>query len=127
MVKWDSACLCIASCIPRSATSPDRMEWYLNGTRQRSRMPEEWPTVLPSGTTSNEALHAELNRSIRQTQVMYKETLQVKLDVVFLAKLISHTVATRPPTISQQSSTMILAPASVRDQCMSSRSHFHQF
>jgi hypothetical protein len=51
------------------AAAPQRIEWYLNNTRQRHLMCSEQLSLLPAGTTSNEALHAEINNWFRQTQV----------------------------------------------------------
>ena len=44
-----------------TAASPCRSEWYLNNTRLRLRIPQAWHSLIPSGTTSNESLHAEVN------------------------------------------------------------------
>jgi hypothetical protein len=55
------------------AAAAPRIEWYLNNTRQRHSMCVERLTLLPAGTTSNEALHAEINNWFRQTQVRISE------------------------------------------------------
>ena len=44
------------------AAAPDRVAWLFNGIIVRRSLPTAWLTLLPSGTTSNESLHAESNR-----------------------------------------------------------------
>ena len=46
--------------------------------------------LLPSGTTSNEALHYETNRCFKETQKLHLTSLQQKLDILQLGKLLSH-------------------------------------
>ena len=46
--------------------------------------------LLPSGTTSNEALHYETNRCFKETQELHLTSLQQKLDILQLGKLLSH-------------------------------------
>lgn len=46
--------------ILHTATAPHRVEFYLNNTRMRAAMPPARLSLLPSGTASNEALHAEV-------------------------------------------------------------------
>lgn len=52
-----------------TAAAPARIEFYFNNSRMRHAMPMGQLQLLPSGTASNEALHAEvrllgrLNRS----------------------------------------------------------------
>ncbi len=53
------------------AAAAPRIEWYLNNTRQRHSMCIERLSLLPTGTTSNEALHAEINAWFRQTQARF--------------------------------------------------------
>ncbi len=55
------------------AAAAPRIEWYLNNTRQRHSMGIERLSLLPTGTTSNEALHAEINAWFRQTQASFSE------------------------------------------------------
>jgi hypothetical protein len=42
-----------------TATAASRIEYYLNNTRMRIAMPPARRSLLPTGTASNEALHAE--------------------------------------------------------------------
>eukprot|EP00439_Symbiodinium_sp_Y106_P058484 s676_g8.t1 len=66
-------------------------------------------TLLPSGTSSNEALHSEVKSWFRQTQQMHQSTLQLKLRVLTLGKVLPHYGALRYPTLSQMSSGLVLA------------------
>ena len=44
-----------------SAGDPSRAEWYLNNCRMRDMLKPSRVALLPSGTTSNESLHHEIN------------------------------------------------------------------
>ena len=90
-------------------TSVDRMEWLFNNLRQRYPLPHHVRVLLPSGTTSNEALHAELNSAFRQIQHMHRSTLQLKLRLMRLAKLLAHNSALYSPTSRQMPSAHVLA------------------
>lgn len=91
------------------ATAPERVEWFLNNARLRGSLPPASLHLLPSGTTGNEALHAELNAWFRQVQRLHRSTLQLKLDVLHLAKLLPHQLALTMPTSRQMASGHILA------------------
>jgi hypothetical protein len=67
--------------------------------------------LLPSGTTSNEALHAELNSWFRSTAQIHQATLVLKLAILVLFKLTSHNCALYRPTARQESSSVVLARA----------------
>ena len=47
-------------------TAPEKMEWLFNNLRYRQGLSSSVRSLLPSGTTGNEALHAELNSWFRQ-------------------------------------------------------------
>lgn len=89
--------------------SPDKAEWLFNNLRYRHFLPHNVRTLLPSGTTSNEALHAELNSHFRQVQTLHRATLQLKLNIFRLAKLLSHNAALYSPTARQIPSSHLLA------------------
>lgn len=95
--------------ILHSAAAPARVEWYLNNTRLRYRLDAAKLSLLPSGTASNEALHAELNKWVKQTQCMHQETLRLKLQILTLGKLISHNAALYSPTIRQCGPSVVMA------------------
>ena len=67
-----------------TAAAWDRIEWYLNNTRQRHSMTPSMLSLLPDGSASNEALHAEINNWFRQTQFMH-QALHVSSGLVMLA------------------------------------------
>ena len=64
---------------------------------------------MPVGTTSNEALRAELNNWFRQIQSLHKATLSLKLRIILLSKLVAHNAALYAPTARQMPSTHVLA------------------
>ena len=65
--------------------------------------------MLPSGTSSNEALHAEIKIWFLQTQQIHQSTLQLKLNILTFGKQWPHFAALRRPTLSQMSSQNVLA------------------
>jgi hypothetical protein len=90
------------------------MEWLFNNIRMRARLPADLQGLLPSGTTSNEALHAEINSWFRQTQRIHQSTLRLKFRVLGIAKLLAHTCAMYRPTARQVVAGAVLARASAR-------------
>lgn len=84
-----------------NAGDPERMEWFLNNIRVRAQMEASRWELLPSGTSSNEALHAELNVCFRQTQTLHQSTLRLKLQCLTLAKQLSHESAMYHPSLRQ--------------------------
>jgi hypothetical protein len=80
-------------------------------TRFRHTLSPEKQILLASGTTGNEALHAELNNWFRQTQQLHQSTLKLKLHILTLRKLIAHNSALFQPTSRQMCSNLVLASA----------------
>ena len=95
-------------------TDAEKMEWLFNNLRYRQGLPPEVRMLLPSGTTSNEALHAEMNGWFRQVQAMHRTTLVLKLQVQGLGKLLAHQTALHAPTTMQLPHSLVLAAASCR-------------
>lgn len=91
------------------AGQPDRLEYLFNNLRVRSAMSAAENLLLPTGTTSNESLHAEINGWFRQTQRLHRSTLKLKLDILTLSKLLSHNAALYSPTARQTLSSHVLA------------------
>ena len=48
-----------------NATTAPRVQWLLNAQRLRLLLPPTARALLPTGTTANEAIHAEINRCFR--------------------------------------------------------------
>ena len=65
-----------------SACSPQRLGWFFNNVKALAALPSHYMELLPSGTTSNAALHAELKAWFRQTQEMHKSTLHASVQAV---------------------------------------------
>lgn len=97
-----------------NAAAPARMEWMFNNIRMRYCMAAGRLALLPSGTASNESLHAEINNWFRQTQQLHQATLAVKLEFLTIGKLIAHNAALYQPTCRQMSARTVLARASFR-------------
>ena len=55
-------------------TACQRTEWYFNNLRMRHMIAESRLTLLPVGTTSNEALRHQTNNWFRETQKTHKST-----------------------------------------------------
>ena len=91
------------------AAQPDRLGWLFNNLRVRAMMSKSANVLMPTGTTSNESLHAEINGWFRQTQCLHQSTLRLKLSILVLGKLLSHNTALYSPTARQMSSGQVLA------------------
>jgi len=81
-----------------SAAAPKKVEWYWNCMRVRHSMDRSKLELLPSGTTSNESLHHEINSWFRQTPMIHSATLSLKFAVQTLQKLMTHNAALYRPT-----------------------------
>ena len=73
-----------------SACSPDRIEWLMNHIKPRQSVQASYLAFLPSGTSSNEALHAELNSWSRSTNAMHRSTLVLRLRYYRFVKMMQH-------------------------------------
>ena len=82
-----------------SAAAPDRIQWYFNNLRMRHALPSRYWSLLSSGTSPNEALHAELNKWFRNQPELYISTLILQLRVNQIAKLIVHNSAMHRPLL----------------------------
>jgi hypothetical protein len=71
-------------------------------------------SLLSAGTTSNEALHAEINSWFRQTQMLHQSTMKLKLQVLRVGKLLAHNSAMYRPTTRQMASGAVLCRALYR-------------
>jgi len=94
-----------------SAASPERLAWQWNAIIARRSLPREWMTLLPSGTASNESLHAEINRWWRNSPELFPSTLELHLDIGHFGKLLSHNAALYHPTLRQVRQEQVLALA----------------
>ena len=91
------------------ACSADRLEWLINNIRMRQGMSTEDRAFLGSGTSTNEALHAELRSWCTSIHEMHRSTLEVKLRVLVHRKRLAHHVATYFPPARQTREGIILA------------------
>ena len=94
-----------------AASAPDRMEWLFNNLRARHAMSSPERALMPSGTASNEALHAEINSWGTSIRSLHKSTLRLKLCIMHFGKLLAHHVASCYPGIRQTSEAVLLARA----------------
>ena len=92
-----------------SACSPQRLEWLFNNQRVRHALSPLQRALLPSGTTSNEALHSEINSWTRSTHEVHRATLKLKLQIFSLGKQLVHHIATCYPPARQTSDNVLLA------------------
>ena len=93
------------------AAAPQKLAWQWNALSVRRTLPSSWMTVLPAGTTSNESLHAELNRWWRNSPEQFPTTLHLYLAIGHLGKLLAHNAALYSPTVRQVSHDQVLALA----------------
>ena len=92
-----------------SAAAPGRIDWFLNNQRIRHGIAPQRLTLLPTGTTSNESLHFELNNVFRQTRMLHQSTLALKLRIFSARKQVSHNSALYHATTKQIPSSLNLA------------------
>ena len=97
-----------------SACAPERLEWLFNNTRVRHIIPARYLVVLPSGTSSNEALHAEINAWTRSITAMHRSTLLVKLRFLMYRKLQAHYMAVCFPMCSITTEAIVLARSLIK-------------
>ena len=80
-----------------AACAPDRLEWLMNNVRIRHAMTASYLWFLPSGTSSNEALHAEINSWTRSINVTHRSILAVKLQYFMYIKTLQHFLSNEFP------------------------------
>ena len=97
-----------------SAAAASRVGWYFNNLIMRHSLPTSRLSLLPIGTTSNEALHHEINTWFRETQKMYQGTLSLKLIIMHLGKVLARNSAWYRPTTRQMPEAELLARISGR-------------
>ena len=93
------------------AGAPDKVAWLWNAFIVRRSLPQGWLVLLPSGTGSNESLHAELNRWWKNSPEQFPTTLQVHLAIGHFGKLLAHNAALYHPTLRQVGHDQVLALA----------------
>ena len=92
-----------------NACSAQRLEWLFNNQRVRHALSPLQRALLPSGTTSNEALHSEINSWTRSTHDVHRSTLKLKLRIFTLGKQLVHHIATCFPLARQTADGVVLA------------------
>ena len=97
------------ACILWRAADPGKIQWYMNNIRLRRGMPKERLSLLGSGTSPNESLHAEINRWFRNQPEMYINTLAIQLDINGLGKLLAHNGSLYSPQLRQNQQRIVLA------------------
>ena len=98
-----------------SAVEPAKCAWYFNNHVHRHAIKASRVGLLPSGTTSNEALHAELKQAFRQHVRVHQATLATKMEIFSLGKLMTHTLAAYRPTTRQMPPSHVRARALAQD------------
>ena len=88
-----------------------RTAWYINNQIVWASLSYAKPGLLASGTTSNEALHAELNNCFRQTVRLHRSSLLLKLKIFQMVKIIPHVSALVSPAARQNTQANLLARA----------------
>ena len=91
-----------------SACAPDRLEWLMNNIRSRRTMSTPYLQMLPTGTSGNESLHAEINSWSRSTNALHRSTLALRLRYYHYIKLLMHHLATKHPMSHIVTAQMLL-------------------
>ena len=95
-----------------NAAAPGRLQWYLNHLRAVHSMPVGVRALRGSGTSPNEAFHAELNGWLRNQPETYSSTVELQLQIGMHAKLLAHVNALRHPTLREARQNVVLARSS---------------
>ena len=82
----------------------------MNNTRQRWLWRHRDLTMLPSGTTGNEAFHSHIGNMMRQVRKLDQTSLDIKLGLIKFGSHLAHTTAHRFPTMRQIGRRQILVP-----------------
>lgn len=93
-----------------AATAPDRMEWLFDNLRVRHAMGAPARVLMPSGTASNEALHAEIKMGDIHPQLAQKHFAPQTMHHAFW-KLLAQHMASCYPGNGQTSEAVLLARA----------------
>jgi len=93
----------------QNVAEPKKAQWLFNNLRLLHSLPPHARSLVASGTTANEAFHAEINRWMRNTGEVYRETVVLHLSVAALGKLVAHTSALTHPTLRQLRAAEVLA------------------
>ena len=94
-----------------NACVPSRVEWLLNYRRFANTISRARVDDMAVGTTSNEALHRELNSIFDLVHEIYQATLLLKLRIVLLHKGIPHYHACQGDLLRQREPRRILSRA----------------
>ena len=124
-----------------NVASSVKIQWLFNDTRHRHSVHPRQLTLLPSGTTSNENLHHELNHWFRETAArlhrtcaflsqgffrvsanyrqaaLHKATLAMKLDLFHFVKLFARNQALYRPLQRQADQSEITSRAMKASVC----------
>ena len=94
-----------------NAARPSRVEWLLNHRRFARDLPADRRVRLACGTTSNEALHRELNSEFDLVHDMHVDTLRLKLHIFTLYKCIAHHRARQGRSVRQMDQQLLMSRA----------------
>lgn len=92
----------------RSACEYSKWACYANNVYMRTSLSPENSAICATGTTGNEALHAELRSALRQVYRVHAPTLRLRLHLLSLAKRIGWEAARRVPALRQQRQLSVL-------------------
>ena len=67
--------------------------------------------LLPSGTASNESLHAEINSWTQSINAMHRSTFQIKLQVIMYREQLVHHMAMSHPFLRKVQESVLWARA----------------
>ena len=94
-----------------NACSQQGLAWLINNLRFRHSISPEVRVFRPSGTSSNKALHVEMNSWLRTTNSLQHSTLRLKLHLMRYKKVLARHVAICYPFIRAASEGVILSRA----------------
>ena len=85
------------------------LQWYFNNLRLRQQLPWHYRALLPSGTSSNESLHHEVNSWFVNQQEVHRESVVVQLEANWIGKIAVHNASLYSPQLRQLPQATILS------------------
>ena len=89
--------------------APGRVAWLFNLSSYLSNLSPQERLLLPCGTTSNEALHAEMRNTSRSVTKRHASNLELAMDCFSIGKLLAHQQSLLRPTLRGTRQVVVMA------------------
>ena len=89
--------------------APGRVDWLFNLSSYLSSLSPQERSLLPCGTTSNEALHAEMRNTARSCTKRHAANLELAMSCFSIGKLLAHQQSLLRPTLRGTRQGVVMA------------------